>query len=323
MSTDGVATGQPLVLPHDMIDQWMYAHCALAGLIAYEHLITFGREIHCIWVPKWNRGTIIFLLTRYSLLGLGVVLFIQDRAPHGSMFRALFTRPLSCDVTERLYEGFILSICLMICVFSGLRASVIWNRSISVFVIAFTMLAVSAITYMVLFVNVSSTHVSVRSTTSFYCRAQYSMSDSTLQTYLQLLTHPLLVNLISRVCSLVGDAFVLTLTWIKTFGAFRVIRSSGVSASLTEYLLRDGTPFSFFSHRALTDILSLYRSLFALNICQLQVKNTALVVTLLHGFAAILICRFLLDLRVVHDAQLATSDLQTILVDNITAEKKD
>ena len=50
------------------------------------------------------------------------------------------------------------------------------------------------------------------------------------------------VTVVSRICLIVSDILVLSVTWAKTFGIVRLAREHGLDTSLsvTKVLLRDG-----------------------------------------------------------------------------------
>ena len=53
----------------------------LTAFAIYEHLITFYRELHCVWFHKFTKCSAIFYLNLYSLLALVIVLLMKDHMP--------------------------------------------------------------------------------------------------------------------------------------------------------------------------------------------------------------------------------------------------
>ncbi|KAI0758527.1 hypothetical protein BC629DRAFT_1550788 [Irpex lacteus] len=90
-----------------------------------------------------------------------------------------------------------------------------------------------------------------------------------------------------RICVLLSDMGVLLITWTKTFGSIRQLRKMHI-ASVTECLVRDGTLY--------------FIAMLGLNICALVVQDLTLILSVVHTISAVLISRFLLDLRGIQNA---------------------
>ena len=48
----------------------------LAGLVVYDTLLTFSRELDCIWKRKFSLVMVLFVAQRYLLILQGVIEFL-------------------------------------------------------------------------------------------------------------------------------------------------------------------------------------------------------------------------------------------------------
>ena len=43
------------------------------ALVCYDFLITFDREVRCVWRRKWTGATVLFILNRYIVLLVHII----------------------------------------------------------------------------------------------------------------------------------------------------------------------------------------------------------------------------------------------------------
>uniref|UniRef100_A0A8H8CNZ9 DUF6533 domain-containing protein n=1 Tax=Psilocybe cubensis TaxID=181762 RepID=A0A8H8CNZ9_PSICU len=64
----------------DIYDAWVHQalHFSAVTCLFYDHLITFGTEIDCIWRAKKNLSTMLFFLHRYLAVATNILLLIPS-----------------------------------------------------------------------------------------------------------------------------------------------------------------------------------------------------------------------------------------------------
>ena len=58
----------------------------LAALVAYEHICTIDQEINLIWRRKWTGVTVLFVVNRYLLLLITILVVVPDTPPKVCIF---------------------------------------------------------------------------------------------------------------------------------------------------------------------------------------------------------------------------------------------
>ncbi|KAH9901459.1 hypothetical protein C8Q73DRAFT_786824 [Cubamyces lactineus] len=109
------------------------------------------------------------------------------------------------------------------------------------------------------------------------------------------------LTVVSRICLIVSDVLVLSVTWAKTFGIVRLAREHGLDTSLsvTKVLLRDGSTY-----------FTVWTILNSLHIAGTYVDSIQYVTTFTEAFTSILVSRFILNLREVANAPDPVEDVE-------------
>ncbi|TCD64258.1 hypothetical protein EIP91_004327 [Steccherinum ochraceum] len=81
MSSNGTVAGQVYAYT------WVGAACA--GLILYDHIITFGQEVDSFWFSTWSLPKVLFLLNRYIVGTIVVFNALAGGIPRLSVERAI------------------------------------------------------------------------------------------------------------------------------------------------------------------------------------------------------------------------------------------
>ena len=65
-------------------------------IILYDTVLTFSREVECIWKRKWSAATALFLLNRYSAVVVCLLNLLDDGA-------IPIVRPAIDDLSQNTY----------------------------------------------------------------------------------------------------------------------------------------------------------------------------------------------------------------------------
>ncbi|KAI0701048.1 hypothetical protein BC835DRAFT_1303840 [Cytidiella melzeri] len=279
-----------------------YIIYGLVALVVYEHLITVSREVRNVWSRKFSGAAVLFALNRYLLL---VYILVQNVPVSTSE---------GCFISLRTFDTIIELQALVSAIFSALRVYAIWNRNLVFPVFIFLLNLVRTVNNIDLYAGSSIVFFILGPFD--ICSEQSSRSEAA-QVHATLAT---------RICVILADLLVLTVTWAKTVSTKRRAMRTGLNAPLITMLLRDG------DYRLMTDELALPplntngpslahgRAMLNLNIAQILVENVPVLAQLspvssfISVLIPILISRFILNLREVdHDAaDDETSDMPSI-----------
>ncbi|KAI0689883.1 hypothetical protein BC835DRAFT_1308166 [Cytidiella melzeri] len=200
----------------------LYVHCVLFTLIIYEHLATVSQAARYVWPWRWKFGTILFLINRYALLSLGAVLLAMAGA----------TRTSSCNIIERLYFLLTIILNLTVILFTAVRASLLWDRSVLVFLVVFGIFSVGTAIYIMNLASVSETYMHSAVRDGVWCYARFDLSPSAQRIPLFLAslgmrisdTHEPSANQVAHICAIVGDTVAIVMTWMKMFKNFQQLQ---------------------------------------------------------------------------------------------------
>ncbi|KAI0774589.1 hypothetical protein C8Q74DRAFT_1199632 [Fomes fomentarius] len=173
------------------------------GLLTYEYLITFDREVKLFWKRAITGSSILFIVNRYLPL-VCTALGIRSSDPTTNKVIA------SCAALYYMSETLDVLQYLPWALFSTLRAYALlssgtWRRQWSIS----TLILLSSLAPLV--VNFVSSFV--------------------------------LVTIISRVCLVTSDLLVIFITWKATYKTSREIKVLGQGSSLSSILFRNGECF--------------------------------------------------------------------------------
>jgi len=248
---------------------------ASIAVLLYDILLTFDREVTCIWKRKTSAVTFIYLYLRYATLAFQIPHLVNSIQPGN---------PIGCKVTGYLADALCVSLLFTAAVFISLRMFAIWGRRWLVLVVILPISLVPAVSNAYLF---SFMRLSPLATTP----------GSPLHgcNWVPLLSAGVVSRLSTgtRICAIAGDAIVLVATWLKTWSIRRGLKALDVNGeqskvSLTGLLVRDGTLY--------------FATLLFFNVLVLVVSNTPEVQfspsgAFIDAFTGLLLCRFILNLR--------------------------
>lgn len=136
-----------------------YICVAMMALILWEHAVTLREEIHFMWRWKLSPVTVLFNINRYGVLLYGAL----------SIAAGFVHSPKSCEFATRATETMVLLLMLIFGICSALRAYVLWNRNLPLFMVVFALnlVPVAANLYLYSTVRPMTTPVAVAACTSY------------------------------------------------------------------------------------------------------------------------------------------------------------
>ncbi|TCD64583.1 hypothetical protein EIP91_003879 [Steccherinum ochraceum] len=252
-----------------------YQFAALC-LVAYDTLLTFSREVECIWKRKLNAVTALYVLQRWVLILDGMLINLHTT-------KLWECRHFRCK-SQVIFAAVVSMLAVLgVAAFSTLRIWAIWGHAL---VPTLTVALASAI---VPAVNLYSfTQISSFVIVDGIC----SVSIVNFQTPTWIIgPHPSF----SQPIAIVTDVLVLVLTWIKTADVWRESkRTKRFEVTVSTLLLRDGT--MYFGMALIANIVALIFEVLRVNF---NVSNGFVLV--LYAASANLLARFMLDLRGINE----------------------
>ncbi|EKM57585.1 uncharacterized protein PHACADRAFT_90889, partial [Phanerochaete carnosa HHB-10118-sp] len=273
----------------------------------YDHVITFDQEVRTVWQQKFSIVSLLIVSTRWMLL-LQVASPVIALIPHGSM-------PHICKVL--CLSGIAHCGYFRAAVFSALRVCTIRNQNSILFTIALTLSLAPVV----------ANAVSLTLLAVCFCHpVNVPITDCCFT-----------VLFFSRISLIAADLLVLVVTWRKTYCQYREARLLNIRSPFATYLIHDGkvllfTPVARPSITFVVPSLILTRSiLLVLNVSQilsfyfvsdpppitpirpteyLQVSTT-IVTAFANIMPQILVCRFMMNLRLLNQGTSTNSDIET------------
>ncbi|KAL6305528.1 hypothetical protein BKA93DRAFT_778596 [Sparassis latifolia] len=238
-------------------------------VIFYDYGLTFAREVHTMWGAKrkYTFATILFYIVRYAGL-LFVILVMRSTWSTKSH--------LTCIVLERVQMALNILLMAAVAVFSAMRVYALYFGNYFVFGIVLLLGLTNPILTMYISI-MTEPQVAVLSPTLNSCGMMPKIAPGPFEK----------LFMGTRACSIVADAVVVILTWMKTLHYRRAAMRANARMSVTTVLLKDGT--AFFSSL-------LFLNVFALGIGQIA-DLIVVMTTWTTVVTSILTCRFMLDLR--------------------------
>ncbi|KAI0685066.1 hypothetical protein C8T65DRAFT_748277 [Cerioporus squamosus] len=276
-------------------------YCANAGsgLVVYEYMITFGREVELFWKGRLTGAAILFFFNRYLSLLVNVYGLLENMHVSDKM----------CVRSARLHyrwSGRLIISYFPWAVFSALRAFALtknWPLATLIFLLSMVPL------------GVNFAHFAFNSTGENFFTGCLTTDDVSSELAKQCM-YVACMTIASRTCLITADILLIYVTWFNMYRR-NGPRHPGVRNRFLHILLRDGT--IYFVVLAILNILHLTLSLLSI---EYAISNISFVTQFSEPLTTILISRFLLNLqaanrRVLHlsfDSTLAASSQAGTLV---------
>ncbi|KAL4251377.1 hypothetical protein ABKN59_005566 [Abortiporus biennis] len=256
--------------------------CAIIAitLCYFDLLLTFTDEWRCIWGRRFSGATVFFFINRYfTLVDLTLMLANFVHFPPDSAIKLT----LCNEVLEIVLQ---INVAVIMC----LRLYAIWSKSFSVLVLFALLGFAPQVTRIYLYARTS--HYKPATPLPVGCGG-VSIRDQNLHSFaiIREFWSQFLVWIVIPAYGIVYDALILIMTWAKTAGIRRILKSQQVNTdcSIVIYLLRDGTIY-FLCLMILN----------AVTLMGVKTLTTGGVPIVLQSVTSILISRFMLNLRGVY-----------------------
>jgi len=254
--------------------QTVYTLASATAVLFYDILLTYDREVSCIWKRKISAVTVLFICLRYVTLLSRVTTFASAVQP-GILF--------PCQVIG--YLSFVSSDIARAAsaIFGSLRIWAIWGRHwlllALVLPISLFPVAVDLYQFSIFYISALALPIPLGG-----CFEAVTVSSDTLMR----------LGIAARACAITSDGIILIATWTKTWSIRQGLKTNldldlGRSrVSVAALLIRDGTMY--------------FAALCCLNIAALVLDTTPQVdfnptSSFIDSFTAILLCRLILNLR--------------------------
>ncbi|KAJ3540648.1 hypothetical protein NM688_g6197 [Phlebia brevispora] len=218
------------------------AGIAPAVIALYDHVITLGQEIACIWTRKPTLATIIFALNRYMTL-CKMILLVQIvwadspnvRVPLNNQVNlSMCLTVLFCRIGVNWYNAVDCAIQLVLAAFNILRIWAIWNRDRRVLLLVLPFALLTPIVNIYLASRLRLLHDVVHIPPPLGgCQVNIGLSMAAWSR----------LRAVARCSSIITDVQILVLTWLKMFRTYRAAVAVGMKVRVTTLLLRDGTVY--------------------------------------------------------------------------------
>ncbi|KAI0722669.1 hypothetical protein C8Q76DRAFT_719703 [Earliella scabrosa] len=241
-----------------------YFQVAAAGLLAYEYVITFGREVDLFWKRKATMASVLFGVNRYLPMVVAALDLPYPVSPSMTYaVRAAYTNAISVILQYLPWA-----------VFSALRAYVLSSRTWMLAILVFLLSMASPV---VNFVVLSWATVIYEPGVA--CALNVDLSRATQQI------------IVSRTSLITSDFLVLAITWVAIYKTRGEIKALGQSTSLADIMFRDGAVL------LLMNVIHLSFSMVSISTADLSKQSSSAIVLLSEPLTAILISRFLMNLQ--------------------------
>ncbi|KAH9840570.1 uncharacterized protein C8Q71DRAFT_740072, partial [Rhodofomes roseus] len=195
---------------------------AFSTLIFYDHIVNIEEETQFIWRRKFNGAS-------WTLLANRILLFVYAMSLLVQVFD--WDTYLGCAATLFLFYASNLALCVVVAVFSALRAYAISSRNVFVALSVFSFGVAPILINMYTIIESSDVFVGwIGNAPMCYQNSRYSVG-----------TAQLLYSLAGS-SAIFSDMIVIGATWSRTYAASRQAR---VHAPLMDLVFRDGTTYFF------------------------------------------------------------------------------
>lgn len=249
-------------------------------LVAYDTLLTFSREVNCIWRQNLSSVTVLYVTQRYCKVGLYIMYIVTPPGKQGCAAGIISQYVLSTISS------------FGVALFSTLR---VWGLC-------------GRISLPVVVVFMCSVFTPCLNLYNYSRSVGFEVIDGTCYSLDRSVPGPpLLFPVLARCVTIVSDILVLAITWRKTADMRRAtVRFANFQPKLSLLLFRDGTLY--------------FVALFVLNVVTLLLDilmdtgASSDFITVNEGVGSVLIARFILDLRsaLIHDHDVSINYMSSI-----------
>lgn len=227
-SLEQVSLVDGLLTPHTMAS---FGDFATAALLFYDIILTFDREVACIWKRKFSTVSVIFICMRYASLLSQVGNIAIDMLPRDTLScRVIVYLAFSSNVLSRIASS----------AFGCLRVWAIWGRHylLLLVILALTLLAAVVSMYQMITSQSSLSELSILLNSCYWTTTTPFPPGA--------IPH---IGVATRSCAIIADAIIAAATCVKTWSIRRelqgmnLIHSYHSKISLSGLLLRDGTVY--------------------------------------------------------------------------------
>ncbi|CAL1699206.1 unnamed protein product [Somion occarium] len=236
---------KPLDIPPELYDDAVtiyysfsattFSYAAVVCLILYDHLLTINEEINCIWRRKFSVASAIFVINRYLLLALALIIGLEFMQESNNSI--LVSRCRALDITANAI-GYVLS--ATFAAFTVLRIYAILERSISAAIILATVNTLFLVAT-IIFITTQFYDVSLRVQLPYLaCANTVAVPGHGYDQFTSFLSADAR-NVTLDIIWITAELLTLGLTASKTFKLTRESHQLGVHVTVTSLLLRDGS----------------------------------------------------------------------------------
>lgn len=242
-------------------------YVATATCLFYEYAITLPLELRTVWKRRWNATSLLLLSIRWTMLVLAVCYILQP----------IQKSEVGCSIRIWIISVACIAGWIEVDCFIAFRISAIYGCNRSLFLLVFVLGLAPVITNSLAAVSFRGAYLPGLPGCYYLLITEISLEkynlDYTICAY------------VTRSTLILQDVVVLILTWIKTYGQWKIARRSNFSLSVSMCLLRDGTMY--------------FCVLLVLNATQIAVFRTqgSVLSNFLATVPLILTSRFMMNLR--------------------------
>jgi len=249
---------------------WLVNSYCLAAIVigSYDVLLTFSREVDCIWRRKFSAVTVLYVVNRYCRISVNILYLSSPLFVHG------------CKAISIAQEVLIVFASFGIALFTTLRAWAICGSGRSS-------------TILVFLVFLSSMFPVCANIYNFSRPAIFYVDESGLCNSASKVPPPGPIGLFpifTRSMAVTSDLLLLIITWMKTADIVRV-QAKSFRPKLTMLLVRDGT--LYFTALFLLNLVTVIQDV----LVRYSSNSSTDFILVNEAVAAVLIARFILDLR--------------------------
>ncbi|KAI0082851.1 hypothetical protein K474DRAFT_1767614 [Panus rudis PR-1116 ss-1] len=267
---------------------------AATVVLLYDTILAAPVEIHCIWQRKWSGVTFLYAFIRYSTLLATAWRFLSD----------VYVPP-QANALYLTGNILILFSVTSVAVFDCLRVWAIsdrnWKPAVVVFLLSMVPPAIDIYadalpsSFIVTHGDAGSTGCWYTGEVPSYPYCRYPSLQPREFIRLALCLCQILVGVFSRLAAVLADIMILGVTLHKTWGLYRRTQELSIRTEIYSLLVTTGI-IQFLMLLAL-NIVSMVFDVLSITTVTTKVSQALVLAEVL---SAIIICRFLLDLRTIY-----------------------